>query len=104
MEYTKIPTSFKVGGQEIEVRTVERCDDDCLGICDVPCGYIEIANTIRKDGKQSLGSKVNTFYHELTHSILRTMGEMDLNNNEKFVCGFSSLLTEAMAKAVFMEE
>lgn len=104
MKYVKIPSAYKVGGQPMEVRMVERCDDNAMGICHVCAGYIEIADKVFKDDKQSAGSKTNSFYHELTHSILATMGEKELNENEKFVCSFSSFLNEAMAAAVFIEE
>lgn len=104
MKYTKIPSKYKVGGQDIEVRMVERCEDNTIGECALASGYIEIAEKHSKDGLQSASSKINTFYHELTHSILRTMGETELNDNEKFVCCFSSFLTEAMTNAIFFEE
>ena len=103
MSYVKIPKSYKVGGQKIEVRRVERCDENAMGICSVHTGYIEIAEKLFKDDVQSEDCKNNTFYHELTHSILKTMGH-DLNNDEQFVCCFSSFLTEAMEKAYFLEE
>ena len=64
----------------------------------------EIAEHFNKTDSQSEGSKINTFYHELTHSILKTMGETELNDNEKFVCCFSSFLSEAMGNAYFEEE
>lgn len=99
----KIPSKYQVGGQEMEVRRVERSSDNAVGECCVAAGYIEIANKFNKDEIQSESSKVNTFYHELTHSILRTMGETELNDNEKFVCTFSSFLTEAMKNAYFNE-
>ena len=104
MTYTKIPKSYKVGGQLMEVRQVERCDENDLGSCFLAGGYVEIADKCSKDDTQSESSKVNTFYHELTHSILKTMGNDELNNDEKFVCTFSSFLTEAMEKAYFQEE
>lgn len=104
MKYQKIPNTFRVGGTDMEVRIVERCDDNTIGSCVLAGGYVEIAEKFSKEGKQSAGSKTNTFYHELTHSILKTMGEDELNENEKFVCCFSSFLTEAMEKAVFVEE
>lgn len=103
MKYVKIPKEFHVGGQGMEVRRVERCDDNCLGQCHVSAGWIEIADIVNKNDKQSEGSKNNTFYHELTHSILKTMGS-ELNDDEKFVCTFSSFLCEAMQKAYFQEE
>ena len=99
----KIPKDYQVGGQRIEVRNVERCDDNCVGQCCLAGGYIELADRFSKDGTHSEDSKTNTFYHELTHSILRTMGEIELNDNEKFVCSFSSLLTEAMKDAYFVD-
>ena len=60
-------------------------------------------NYVGKDGRQSQSSKENTFYHELVHSILRTMGETELNDNERFVCCFAGFLTEAMKNAYFKE-
>jgi hypothetical protein len=39
----KIPNAFKVGGQEVEVRFVDRCEGDALGLCHISAGYIEIA-------------------------------------------------------------
>jgi hypothetical protein len=98
----KIPDEFYVGGQKMETHMVDRCDDNSLGTCCGADGFIEIADKHSKEGKQSESSKVNTFYHELTHTILRTMGESELNDNEKFVCCFSSFLTEAMKDAYFL--
>ena len=103
MKFTKIPSKYRVGGQEMEVRRVERCSDNSVGECCVAAGYIEIANKFNKDDVQSEWSKINTFYHELTHSILRTMGS-EMNDDEKFVCCFSSFLTEAMANAYFAKD
>lgn len=102
--YIKIPSSYEVGGQNIEVRRVERCENNNSGICFLGGGYMEIAEMFNKDDKQSESCKVNTFFHELTHSILDTMGENDLSKNEKFVSCFAGFLTEAMKKAVFEEE
>ena len=104
MNYTKIPSKYEVGGQEIEVRHVERCDDNVFGNCFVGAGYIKIADIVNKDDKQSDSSKINTFYHELTHSILDTMNEKELSNNEKFVCCFAGFLTGAMKNAYFLEK
>lgn len=92
----KIPKSFTVGGQDIEVKQVELCEDSDLGNIILGQGEIQIANNVSRNIPQSETSKLNTFYHELTHAILRTMGENELNNNERFVCTFSSFLTEAI--------
>ena len=91
-----IPNKFTVGGQDINVKQVEFCDDGALGNIILGQGEIQIANFVTRGVEQSYTGKLNTFYHELTHAILRTMGEYDLNNNEKFVCTFSGFLTEAV--------
>ena len=97
-----IPTSFQCGGQNFDVISVERCNNNCLGISGYGRGVVEIANVFDKDVIQSSSSKVNTFFHELIHVILSNMGESELNNNEKFVCTFAGFLTEAMVTADYM--
>ena len=104
MKYEKIPSKIKVGGQEITVRQIHHCEDNKLGNCIVASGEINIAEIFNNDKYQSQGSKENTFYHELIHAILDTMGESELSNNEKFVCSFAGFLTEAMTNAYFKEE
>lgn len=101
MKINRIPKEYKVGGQKIEVRMVDRCDNNCIGMEFLASGYIEIANNYNKDRIQSEDSKVNTFYHELVHTILGCMGKTDLNENEEFVNTFAGFLTEAMVSAVY---
>lgn len=104
MKYSKIPSGYKVGGTKMEVRQVDRCDENAFGSCFLGAGYIEIANLVNKNDLQSAESKINTFYHELIHSILDTMGYSDMSKDEKFVNCFAGFLTEAMESAVFIEE
>jgi len=104
MEYKKIPSKYHIGGQEIEVRRVERCDNNACGTSFLAGGYIELADKCNKCDDIPERAKVNTFYHELTHSILDTMGESELSANEKFVCCFSGFLADAMENAFFKEE
>lgn len=104
MEWVKIPKEIQVGGSRIEVKRVEICDNNALGTVSIAAGVIQIANKFSGDKLQSDGSKINTFYHELTHSILQTMGREDLSDDEKFVCCFAGFLTEAMHNASFKEE
>ena len=101
MEICRIPKEYKVGGQKVEVRFVERCENNCIGMEYLASGYIEIADLYNKNLQQSEDSKVNTFYHELVHTILGCMGESDLNGNEKFVNTFAGFLTEAMTTAIW---
>ena len=59
-----------------------------LGRCYVAKGQVLI-NTEQTDS-----SKRNTFFHEMVHSILDTMGRDDLSQDESFVCSFSGFLME----------
>lgn len=104
-KYQKIPNNFTVGGQDMEVLHVDYITNEnngktpscALGQCFVSEGYIKIRNT------QTETSKHNTFYHELTHSILETMCH-NLNDDEGFVSTFAGFLTEAMKDAYFKVE
>ena len=98
-----IPTDYTVGGQLMSIEHVERIENGDLGRCSVAAGRILIAQNFDKHA-QSETSKTNTFYHELVHSILGTMGERELSGNEKFVCSFSSFLMEALTTAEYKEE
>lgn len=79
-----------------------RCNNNVLGRCNLAGGVIEIAMTFNSDGDifVSESSKQNTFVHEVLHAILDTMGETELNNNEKFVCGCAGYLTEVIQQIV----
>lgn len=100
--YNCIPKEVTIGGQHLNIENVTTITDDRLGQCSIAEGYIRIAETF--NGKiHSNSSKRNTFYHEVTHCILDTMGEFELSANEKFVSCFSAFLTEAMRNAVFTE-
>lgn len=102
MEYKEIPETISVGGVLHEIVQVERCVDNNLGLCCVAEGRIEIAHYWGKDRVQCMDSKRQTFYHELTHAILDTMGEGELSKNEKFVNTFSSFLNEALRNARYI--
>jgi len=96
-----IPSTFNCGGQPYEVRRVERCDGNAVGISSYCGGFIEIADIFDKNSVQGAGNKVNTFFHELIHVILDNMGEKELSANEKFVCTFAGFLTESMTTAQY---
>ena len=89
----KIPKKIRIGGQVLEVTEPEKFEDSKLGRCCLANGYIKIAKTF--DGlQQSESSKLNTYWHEVLHAILDTMGRSDLSNDEVFVCSFAGFLTE----------
>lgn len=102
MRRFNIPATLHIGGQQIEVKEVDRCNNNVLGRCNLAAGVIEIARDFNSDGDISVSdsSKQNTFVHEVLHAILDTMGETELNNNEKFVCGCAGYLTEAIQQIV----
>ena len=92
MKYN-IPKSIRVGGQDIEVKIVETIPGQNCGISDTVIGEIQIAKYI-DNRKQSESSMYNTFIHECLHAILGTMGEYELNENEKFVSCMSGFVME----------
>lgn len=102
----EIPTSLRVGGSTINV-VLEENGDAQVGTCSLFESTITIYRTFLSNNKtynQSVESMVNTFYHELTHAILDTMGETELSSNEKFVNAFAGFLTEAVRSFKFNEE
>ena len=99
----KIPDYFRVGGQLIKVEFPQKTEDDKLGCCCVAEGIIKIAKTF--NGKeQSESSQQNTFFHEVVHCILDTMGRGDLSGDEPFVNTFASFLNEAYFSSGYYEK
>lgn len=97
-EFINIPDNTQVAGQRIAVELVEKLGTS-LGQCCMAQSYIHIAEKYmcnNEEQKQSLYSKEQTFWHELTHCILDAMGEDSLSGNEKFVSIFSGFLYEAI--------
>ena len=103
MTRKKIPSSIRLGGQDIKVEIVDHLNDYICGNCCLAAGYLNIAEKVQA-GNQSESSKINTFYHEITHLVLDTMGRSDLSSDEAFVCSFSGFLADAMSNAEFEEE
>lgn len=96
----KIPNRLKIGGQDLNVEFTNTLIGDKLGECVLWNGKIKIAE-VYKGEPQTDSSKFNTFYHELIHAILDTMGEYELSSNERFVCSFSGFLSEAIRSFEF---
>ena len=94
-----IPNKIRIGGQDINIINKDRIEDDNLGAICIAEGILQIADNFR-NCKQSDSSKVNTFIHEVVHGVLRTMGEPELSENEKFVCAFSSLLIDPIEEII----
>ena len=95
-----IPCRLRIGGQLLEVELPENIEGDKLGKCCLSAGIIKIAQTF-SGLKQSESSQMNTFFHEVVHAILDTMGRSDLSSDEVFVNTFASFMTEAYFSAEF---
>ena len=95
----EIPEEYTVGGQLLKVDFVDSLDGK-LGTCCLGAGFVRIAHTFNGE-RQSETSKQNTFYHEMTHTILDTMGRNDLSGDEVFVNSFTSFLLEALKSFKF---
>lgn len=98
----KIPTSFTIGGHDININFVPALGTGCLGVCTLASGEIKIATTFG-EYEQSESSIFNTFWHETVHAILDIMGETELTANEKFVSCFAGFLCEALRSMEFKE-
>lgn len=98
MEQTKslidlIPNKIQVGGQDIDVSIVDSIEDGYLGLSQLCCGHIKIAD--KANGYiQSDSSKLNTFIHECVHLIFRNIGRGDLSDDEALVVAFTGSATE----------
>lgn len=99
----KFPKQFQLFGKTIDIiedknlyqNTNDETGEGSLGECDYNKGIIRIQpNTegiIRKDDQLE-----HTLWHEITHSILFSIGREKLNKNEQFVDLLSSALHQVI--------
>jgi len=87
--------SFELGPYTWNVKKEVLLKDKNLGLCDYLTTTIKLSETyISDDNEQVPVSKdtlKHTFYHELTHAILYSLGH-PLQDDEQFVDSFSMLL------------
>jgi hypothetical protein len=90
-----IPEKFRLNGKTIKVIVDDDyCKDEkCLGEADFSQKLITLAS-ICNGKKIRKADKEKTFFHELVHMILDSMGEDRLKYNEQFVDDFALLLYE----------
>jgi hypothetical protein len=93
-----IPTSFELARQRVDVSSKHCFDTEGrVGFSSSCECKITIADTyINSDGKNTEIadiSKINTFYHELAHMMLNTIGS-DLTENESFVTCLGNMMME----------
>lgn len=92
-----IPRQFTLGGKTYKVGRNDKLDyeHNWSGEHDA---YRQEVNLAYKLGgvESNIESIEQSFYHELVHAILHSLGEKDLNSNEKFVDMFGTMLHQFM--------
>ena len=91
----EIPKSFELFGTTYNVvfdqQELEK--EDCFGLHEAPKSLITLAKQFR-DTEYSEDFITESFYHELAHALMTSMGEMKLNKNEKFIEILGKLLMQ----------
>jgi Zn-dependent peptidase ImmA (M78 family) len=93
----KIPTEIDLAGQTFQVvmePSIQKLAG-CCGQTHFDEGIIIINPQLRPDTRNV------TYFHELTHAILMTMGAQDLNKDEAFVDTFGNLLWQSFKTAKY---
>lgn len=93
----KIPTTFDCGFRKVQVYYDENQiygKSKAMGLNALGIGEIFLQTPV----KDNIDDKavLHCFYHELTHSILHSMGQVDLCSDEVFVDSFAHLFTQFM--------
>ena len=94
-----IPKSFELGGCTY---TVSLSDKRPEGSSNSLCAHTIYSKNIIEIYTNHVGYEATTdynelsYYHEITHDILRAMGKDDLNDDESFVETFSNFLHQIM--------
>ncbi len=98
----RIPKKLKVGKRWYKVSVVNKMPQfGMMGSTNYKTADITVATHSTMTHKRYKPEQVSdTFWHELTHAILKDMGSR-LESNEKFVCDFSSRLNNAILTARF---
>ena len=91
MKSKLIPSSFSLGGSTISVDFVKNELGYNVGQIRLPTGKITLATNFRGNDC-TVDYMEASFYHELVHGILDTMGKHELSDSEGFVEGFANLL------------
>ena len=96
-----IPKHISVGRNKYAVSVVERISATTVGHIDYGRKHISISTRNPRTKKAvPLKQQTHTFWHEMTHAILKDMGH-SLESNEKFVDEFARRLNNAIYSAKF---
>lgn len=96
----QIPTKFRLGDKTYEVALVRHTKPKgTMGTIYYDLCRVEIAtNSGRTDRSFKHEEIADTFWHEVTHAILRDMKHRQWND-EKFVTAFANRLTQVITTA-----
>lgn len=97
-----LPHSLKIGTRRYKVVVQQyKTPPGTMGEVDYARALITVATHSSRSGRRFRHNEVHdTFWHEVTHGILREMGH-HLWRSERFVTRFASLLTRAIESARF---
>jgi len=98
----RIPKRFKIFGKTVEVIYDEqlRLKDDASGTASFRRNVVTLQPS-SSHWPLAHESIEQTYFHEVTHIILRAICEPDLCDNEKFVDTFASALHQVLTTAEY---
>jgi hypothetical protein len=97
----QIPKQVTVNTTRYAVESVQQISGKRRGYIHYDDKYIKVATHNPVTGKpRSERQQAQTFWHEMTHAILRDMGHR-LASNEEFVDAFATRLNDAIYSAKF---
>lgn len=93
----QIPKEFKLGKKKYTVTTVRHTQPrGTMGKVYYEAARVEVATHSGRDDRSFKHEELaDTFWHEVTHAILRDMGHRQWND-EKFVTAFANRLTQVI--------
>ena len=102
MKQLTLPKKLRVNDKWYSVDVVESMRNKAhMGEANYPNQTITIARKTHHGVPFKLSALHETFWHELVHCILHSMGEDKLNDDERFVEEFSNRLAKAIETARF---
>lgn len=102
MKDLTLPKKIKVGDNWYSVDIAETMKERLyMGEVHYAKRTITLARKSYRGIPLKLSALHETFWHELTHAILESMGRTDLDNDESFVEEFSARLAKAIQSARF---
>ena len=94
-----IPNKFTLGGTEYSVKIEDSSIDNAV-VAQVSYPEALVSISSRSKGKQCTADYMEaSFYHELVHAMLETMGKQALSEDEELVEGLANQLHQFMKTA-----